>query len=171
MAKLYQRAVQTATVLYRPRKFFLPAKIFSAAKILLLRLSQNIFQIVARRDVKRALIREDDEARLCARRFLDEAARNVIDGNFRGALRLGKMRGNLGGQLQSFVADVRAADDDVRARDVLRVEPKVVGRGDFESQSVVLRIIFPDENFRAVGRKKFQRLRLFAERGFFYESP
>ena len=55
----------------------------------------------------------------------------------------------------------------MRAGDIFRVEPKVVGRGDFERQAVVLRIIFSDENFRSVGREKFQRLRFLAERGFF----
>ena len=55
----------------------------------------------------------------------------------------------------------------MRAGNIFRVQPNIIGRGDFESQAVVLSIIFPDKNFRAVGRNEFKRLRLFTQRGFF----
>lgn len=63
----------------------------------------NIFAWI---DVERALIGENYKARLGTRRFLDEFALNVIDGDFRGVLSFGKIGGEFGGKLQSLIADI-----------------------------------------------------------------
>ena len=58
------------------------------------------------RDVKRPLVGEDNKAGFRARRFLDESALNVVDGDFRRVASFGEMRGEFGGELQSLIADI-----------------------------------------------------------------
>ena len=106
------------------------------------------------RDVERLLVREDDEAGLAAGRLLDVADLRVVDGNLRGAARLAEVRGEARGEQDVLFARLCAAilQDDVGARDVLRVEPGVVEARRLERQLVVLVVVLADEDLCAVWR-------------------
>ena len=109
-------------------------------------------------DVERLLVREDDEAGLAAGRLLDVADLCVVDGNLRRAAGLAEVGGEAGGEQDVLFARLCAAilQHDVGARDVLRVEPRVVVACRLERQLVVLVVVLADEDVCAVRRAEVE---------------
>ena len=54
--------------------------------------------------------------------------------------------------------DASRSQDDMRAGNILRVKPEIVAGSDMKGQSIVLTVVFPDEDFGTVPSKESERL-------------
>ena len=102
----------------------------------------------------------DHHAGLCARRFFDLPHGRIIHRHARGMPRLGMVRRNhcrFGHRLVGRLAAVRH-EDDVRAVDLLRVEPDVALKCRLKRQQVVLQVVFARKHVKTVARAVVERL-------------
>ena len=105
----------------------------------------------------------DDKARPCSAGLFDALALEIADFNFL-LLSSGRVPGSEGsGFLEHSVREIvhflsPRTEDDVRAGDVLGVEPDIGRRAEAESEFLVLQIVLADIEVIAVGAPVMERL-------------
>lgn len=120
--------------------------------------SQSIRQTfdprLIRCDKQCLLVIVNDEAGLCTAWLADMPDQGAVHWHAARLLGLTEVGGKLSRFLQGSITEFFAADHDMRAGDIFRVQPSVIGRSQPVRDIFVLQVVFADIDVYALGGGK-----------------